>query len=218
MLLLKNIALASVQWLLLIIVRVALIIVGLPVVAIAALFPVQGVSVSDGRPIWNLPRWAWLFGNDHDGLDGDRRLWWAENCDAYVLFGLLPLLRRFGIASPPQLSVTSWLSRWWWAALRNPVNNLRLVAGFNCPVAECLITNWGNFIVEDKPGMGGIQFVMANRSGGSSRWFGFYWVHEWSATRAFVIRLGYKIKPEHSLKEGEPGKGMTFKANPFKAI
>lgn len=217
MLLLKNLALAAVQWLLLLVVRVALIIVGLPMVAIAIPFATPGASASDGRLIWNLPRWAWLFGNDFDGLDGDKRNWWADNCDALVLFGLLPLLRRLGVSLAP-LAPTSWLARWWWAAVRNPVNNLRRVPGFNCPVGDCLVTHWGSFTVEDKPGMGGLQFVVARRSGGVSRWFGLYWVHEWSLTRALVLRLGYKVKPEHAFRIGEPAKGMTFKLNLAKAI
>lgn len=207
---------ASLQWLALLVVRVVLILVGLPVVAIALPFAVPGVSRSDGRPIWNLPGWAWLFGNDFDGLDGDKRRWWADNCDDLVLFGLLPLLRRLGF-SVDWLDADSWLARWWWAAVRNPVNNLRLVPGFNCPISECLIRFLGASVVEDKPGYSGWQFVAARHAGGRSRWYGFYLVHQWNTSRAFVLRLGYKIKPEHEGSD-EPGKGMTFKINPFKAI
>ncbi|MCY1308759.1 hypothetical protein D9M70_587940 [compost metagenome] len=72
--------------------------------------------------------------------------------------------------------------------------------------------------MEDKPGMGGLQFVVARRDGGISRWFGLYWVHEWSRARALVLRLGYKVKPGHAFRIGEPAKGMTFKLNPAKAI
>lgn len=211
-----EIPLALLQWAVLLVVRVALILVGLPVVALAIPFAVPGLSVSDLRPIVNLPRWAWLFGNDYDGLDGDKRYWWADNCDAYVLFGLLPLLRRLGLPLDP-LPVDCWLARWWWAALRNPVNNLRLVPGFNCPVSECEIRHLGAYTVEDKPGQGGWQLVSAARRGGASRWYGFYLVAPWSSTRAFVLRLGYKVKPAHAGTD-EPGKGMTFKLNPAKAI
>lgn len=211
-----EIPLALLQWAVLLVVRVALIVVGLLVVAVAIPFAVPGLSVSDRRPIVNLPRWAWLFGNDYDGLDGDKRKWWADNCDAYVLFGLLPLLRRLGVPLDP-LTKTHWLARWWWAAVRNPVNNLRLVPGFNCPVSECVIRFLGSPMVEDKPGYSGWQFVAARHAGGRSRWYGFYLVHQWNTSRAFVLRLGYKIKPEHEGSD-EPGKGMTFKINPFKAI
>lgn len=208
---------AGLQWLGLVVLRLVLIVLGLPVVALAALFPVAGVSLSDGRPIVNLRRWAWLFGNDFDGLDGDKRNWWADNCDALVLFGLLPLLRRLGLPIG-SLPVTSWLARWWWAALRNPVNNMRLLPVFSCPVGECLIEHLGAALVEDKPGQSGWQFVAARRPGGRARWYGLYGVWQLTATRAFVLRLGFKIKPEHAQLAGEPAKGMTFKLNPWKSI
>ncbi len=211
-----DIPLALLQWAVLLVVRVVLILAGLLVVALAMPFKVIDRSVSDGRLIENLPRWAWLFGNDFDGLQGDKRGWWDDHCDAAVLFGLLPLLRRLGVPIAP-LTKTHWLSRWWWAAVRNPVNNLRLVPGFNCPVSECLIYFLGTIVVEDKPGYSGWQFVAGRHAGGRSRWYGFYLVHQWNTSRAFVLRLGYKIKPEHEGAD-EPAKGMTFKINPFKAI
>lgn len=193
-----NLLLALIQWALLIAVRVILILLGLPIVALAIPFRVDGVSASDGRPIVNLPRWAWLWGNDFDGLSGDKRGWWADN-------------------TPFGWAVDSFAAMWWWAAIRNPVNNLRLVPGISCPVSECLITYSGSYAVEDKPGMSGWQFVTAQRVGGRSRWCGFYLVHQWSDTRAFVIRIGYKIKPSHQGGD-EPAKGMTFKLNPLKEI
>lgn len=189
---------AVVSWCLLILVRLLGIVAGLLVVALAIPFAVPGYSLSDGRRITNLPRWAWLFGNDFDGLLGDKRLWWAAN-------------------TPFGWAVDSFLAMWWWAAIRNPVNNMRLVPGLSCPVAECVITYRGAHTVEDKPGLGGWQFVRAQRKGGRSRWYGLYWVHEWSATRALVLRLGYKIKPSHAGSQ-EPAKGLTFKLNPYKAI
>lgn len=47
---------ALVQWTVLALARLAAIVLGLPVVPVAALFPQAGVSASDGRPIVNLPR------------------------------------------------------------------------------------------------------------------------------------------------------------------
>lgn len=210
-------AFAALQWFGLLVSRLVLILLGLPVVALAVFFPVAGVSASDGRVIVNLPRCVWLFGNDYDGLDGDKRNWWADNCDALVLFGLLPLLRRLGLPVG-SLAVTSWLARWWWAAVRNPVNNMRLLPVFSCPVSECLIEYLGAAVVEDSPGLGGWQFVAARRPGGLARWYGLYGVWQLSETRAFVVRLGFKIKPEHALAVSEPAKGLTFKLNPYKSI
>lgn len=193
-----NLLLALIQWAALIVVRVILIVLGFAVVAAAIPFRVLAVSLSDGRTIINLPRWAWLWGNDFDGLTGDKRGWWAAN----TAFGW---------------PVDSFCAMWWWAAVRNPVNNMRLVPGISCPVGQCLITYRGHHAVEDKPGLGGWQLVTAKRHGGRSRWYGFYLVHEWSATRALVVRIGYKIKPAHAGSD-EPAKGMTFKLNPWKEI
>ncbi|MDS9509411.1 hypothetical protein RMH73_30305, partial [Pseudomonas aeruginosa] len=47
---------ASLQWFALLVVRVVLILVGIPVVAVAIPFAVLEQSVSDGRAILNLPR------------------------------------------------------------------------------------------------------------------------------------------------------------------
>lgn len=193
-----NLMLALAQWAALIVVRAILILAGLLVVAVAVPFRVPVASLSDGRPIINLPRWAWLWGNDFDGLLGDKRGWWADN-------------------TPFGWPVDSFAAMWWWAAIRNPVNNLRFVPGLNCPVADCMISHAGQYVVEDKPGMGGWQFVAARRLDGVSRWYGFYLVREWSPRRALVIRIGYKIKPSH-VGTGEPAKGVTFKINPFKEI
>ncbi|MNF56513.1 hypothetical protein D3C84_380020 [compost metagenome] len=187
---------ATLQWVFLFLSNVVLVFIGLVYVAIAIPFAKDGASISDGRRILNLPRWAWLFGNDADGLLGDKRGWWAEN-------------------TPFGIDVNSFLAKWWWAAIRNPVNNKRRLSLYSAPIVGSKITYSGNYTVEDKPGMGGWQFVTAEQGG--KKWYGFYLVHEWSLTRALVIRLGFKIKPSHAGKDEEP-KGMTTKINPFKAI
>lgn len=189
---------ACLQWLFLLACNIVLLVVGLPVVALAIPFRVAGVSLSDGRAIVNLPAWVWLFGNDYDGLLGDKRGWWAANTP-------------FGVA------VDSFLAMWWWAAVRNPVNNMRLVSLWSCPVSQCDVTYYGQAAVRDAPGEGGWQFVIAKRrAGGWRRWYGFYWVHQWSDTRAFVVRMGFKISPGDN--STEPDKGMTTKVNVWKDI
>ena len=65
-----NITKAICQWVFLLACNIVTDLIGLFVVAIAIPFRVDDVSKSDGRPIVNLPRWAWLFGNDYDGLQG----------------------------------------------------------------------------------------------------------------------------------------------------
>lgn len=184
------------QWITLLTIRLVLIVLGWLIVAAAIPFRKLARSASDGRPILTLPSWAWLWSNDLDGLTGDKRLWWHAN-------------------APFGLGAHHWFSMWVWAAWRNPANNMRLVPGISCPVSECSITYAGQRVVEDKPNQSGWQFVTAARR--SSRWYGFYFVHCWSDTRAFVVRIGFKIKPDHA-GGNEPSKGMTFKVNPWKAI
>ena len=209
----KKIIEALFQWSWLIIARVLGIITGLVVVPVAMPFFVPGVSGSDGRPILNLPRWAWLWGNDFDGLLGDKRKWWDVNCDALVFFGLLPLLRR--LVPIPVLQAGNYLAMWWWAAIRNPANNMRFLDAFSAPIMDSKIGYFGRYTVEDKPGLDGWQFVWAEQEG--RRWYGFYAVHCWSTNRALVIRFGFKIKPAHAGKQ-EPRKGLTFKANLYKSV
>lgn len=187
---------ALLQWSWLILARLAGIVTGLVTVALAIPFRVPTVSLSDGRQIVNLPRWAWLWGNDFDGLLGDKRGWWAEN-------------------TPFGWAVDSFATMYWWAAIRNPANNMRFLDAFSAPVIGSKISYYGRYTVEDKPGMGGWQFVTAEQ--GARRWYGFYLVHEWGKSRAFAVRLGFKIKPSHA-GTYEPAKGLTFKVNPFKAI
>ncbi len=191
-----NLILALTQWTTIFVLRLILILLGLPIVAAAIPFRHLALSVSDNRPILVLPAWAWLWSNDFDGLTGDKRGWWADN-------------------TPFGLNVNDWFSMWVWAAWRNPVNNLRRVPGLSCPVSECSIAYAGQALVEDRAGQAGWQLVTARRR--SSRWYGFYLVHCWSDTRAFVIRMGYKIKPSHAGSDEEP-KGATFKINPWKSI
>lgn len=187
---------ALAQWVFLLLSNVVLDLLGLFVVAAAIPFRVDAVSGSDGRPIVNLPKWVWLFGNDYDGLLGDKRGWWAEN-------------------TPFGWPVDSFLAMWWWAAIRNPVNNMRFVKLWQAPVVGSTINYKGDYTVEDHPGQAGWQFVIVENGG--KRWYGFYWVHQWSGTRAFVVRFGFKVKPSHAGTHEEP-KGMTTKINPYKAI
>lgn len=187
------------EWLFLIAFRLVLIVLGLFVVPVALLFTRGGTSVSDGRPIEILPDWAWLWSNDFDGTLGDKRRWW----DVHAPFGL---------------GAHHFFSKFIWLAVRNPVNNLRRTSMFSCPVDMCYIDFAGKATVEDKPGMGGWQFVQAEHARTEQVWSGFYWVHEWSATRALVVRVGFKIKPSHDESVGEPPKGFTVRLNPWKKL
>lgn len=190
-----NIIKAVCQWVFLLACNIVTDLAGLFVVAIAIPFRVDDVSKSDGRQIVNLPRWAWLFGNDYDGLLGDKRGWWAEN-------------------TPFGWPVDHFVSMYTWAALRNPVNNMRLTNLFSAPVQGSTITFKGKEHVRDDKDSAGWQFVTTENSG--KKWFGFYLVYLWSDTRAFVIRLGFKVEPKDA--GSTERQGMTTKVNPWKAI
>lgn len=220
--LLKAIALAVVVWITLAFVRTVLILIGIPLSVLAVFFYQPQTSVKyPGRTIYNAPRWLWLWGNDADGMTGDSRGWWHENADQAMFFGLFPFLRRW-FPNIPMFDSTHFISMWYWLALRNPVNNLRYVNLINCVPADYNITLLaGQEFVADKPGLGGFQFVQALPKVKRLPFFplpvfGFYFVHEWSSTRAFVIRLGHKIEPRHA-DTTEP-KGMVFKLNAYKSI
>lgn len=205
---------AVAHWSLLWLVKLLATLLGLLVVPVALHYRVPARSLSDGRIIWTLPRWAFVWGNAFDGMDGDKRFEWEEHCDRKVLLGVRPLLRRLGLPLR-ELRATDWLARFWWLAIRNPANNLRLTRFGQAPIKGSRIRHWGHYVVEDKPGMGGWQFVVVENYG--QRWSGFYLVWCWCATRALVIRLGFKVKPCHACTF-EPPKGMTIRFNPIKAI
>ena len=190
-----NVSMAICQWVFLLACNIVMDLVGLFVVAIAIPFKVDDISKSDGRQIVNLPRWAWLFGNDYDGLLGDKRGWWAEN-------------------TPFGWPVDHFVSMYTWAAFRIPVNNMRLANLFSAPVQGSTITFKGKEHVRDDKDSAGWQFVTTENSG--KKWFGFYLVYLWSDTRAFVIRLGFKVEPKDA--GSTERQGMTTKVNPWKAI
>lgn len=186
---------ALLQWMFLLLANIVLDIIGLFIVALFIPFRVDGASKSDGRYISNLPKCVWLFGNDYDGLLGDRRGWWAAN-------------------TPWGLPVDHFISMFTWAALRNPANNMRFTDMFSAPVEHSTITFKGQAHVRDKAGEEGWQFVTTEYNG--KKWYGFYLVHLWSTTSAFVIRLGYKVEPSDA--GSTEREGMTTKINFNKAI
>lgn len=184
------------QWTFLALSGLILDVLGLFVVAIAIPFRVSAVSGSDGRPIVNLPKWAWLWGNDYDGLLGDKLGEWATE----VPFGV---------------PITSYFAMWWWAAIRNPSNNMRFVSLWAAPIIGSTITYKGDAHVRDSNGQAGWQFVTVENGG--RHWYCFYLVHQWSATRAFVIRMGFKVDPSDAGTNEVP-QGCVTKINVYKAI
>lgn len=207
---LKHLYLAAAQWLLLFPARVGLILLGLLLVPLALPFRVrQGPSVpfTQASGTWQLvvlPAWAWLWSNDRDGALGDKRGWWHLN-------------------APFGLGAYHWFSMFWWLALRNPANNMRFTPLFGCPVTECDYRYWGDERVEDRPGEGGRRLLLATHRKTGRRYYGFYGVWQWSATRAVVIQIGFKGEPKDWAEDytddlSRQWAGSTFEINLFKDI
>jgi hypothetical protein len=185
------------QFLFLLISDITLDLIGLFMVAIAIPFRVDGVSVGDGRKIVNLPKWAWLWGNDFDGLLGDKLGEWVDE----VPFGW---------------NINSYAAMYWWAAIRNPANNTRMLSLYSAPITGSTFTYKGDYTVNDKDGQGGWQFVKLVSLAGKA-YYGFYLVKQWTTTHASVIRFGFKISPDQAGTVDLP-KGETSRINPWKEL
>lgn len=201
---------AALQWALFIPLRVTLILLGLVVVPLALPFltienpPIAFTQAPGYWGLGRLPAWAWLWSNDRDGALGDKRGWWHLN-------------------TPFDLGAYHWFSQFWWLAIRNPANNMRFSPWFSCPVAQCDYRYWGDEVVKDRPGQGGRRLIMATHKNTGRRYYGFYGVWQWSATRALVIQLGFKPEPsdwqeDYSADPTAQWKGLTFEVNPWKGI
>jgi len=201
---------AALQWALFLPLRVFLILLGFLVVPAALPFlSIEGppIAFTQAPGFWSLrrlPFWAWLWSNDRDGALGDKRGWWHLN-------------------APFGLGAYHWFSQLWWLAIRNPANNMRFHPWFSCPLTECDFRYWGDKSVEDRPGQGGRRLLLATHKVTGRRYYGFYGVWQWSATRALVIQLGFKPEPsdwdeDYSSDPTAQWKGLTFEVNPWKSI
>ena len=201
---------AAIQSLGLLAVKLATAIVGLLVVAVALPFRTgetkqlhSSHNYSYEWGVVTLPKWAWLWSNDSDGSLGDSRGWWAAN----TIFGL---------------NHQSFFAQWWWLCIRNPANNLRYTKLMSCDVSKAEITCEGASFVRDKPDGAGSQFVTAEVGG--RKYYGLYVVHQWSDTRAFVLRIGFKVEPRHAATNWDKEsphkrhKGFTFRISPYNEI
>lgn len=207
-----------IQNIILLIINIVTLVLGFIAVPIGLLFLQDGKSVSDGRPIKNLPKWLWLWGNDADGSDGDNRLWWDKNADEQVLFGLFPFLRKKGI-NVPTLNSKNYLSRLWWMAIRNPANNLRFVPYISCPVKECNVTFFGQYEVKDKLGKEGWQLVIAKHKKKDMIWMGLYWVIKYpNSNLGLRMRFGYKVQPKDYIDPSKLTLGFAISVIPNKDL
>ena len=195
----------------LIVLRVVLILAGFIVVPIA--MPFRTIDADTAKPftehdgVWmlvTLPRWAWLWSNDRDGAMGDERGWWHAN-------------------APFGLGAGHWFSQLVWLAFRNPANNARFTRVMGCPVTETTYAFVGDEVVKDKPGMGGMRFLVATHKETGRRYFGFYGVKPYNDERALVVQIGFKGEPsdwvvDYTDDETRQWKGLSCEINPWKNI
>lgn len=150
----------------------ALVILAIPGVPLIAVLAWRGVyrkrpSAYFDRDVMQFPRWAWLFSNDEDGVDGLRggdpaQHWWSE--------------RTAGWSDARRIFV--------WSAFRNPVNNLRYIPLLN-PKFEPARIRFVGLDHEMRDGEGGWFFV----------WQGLYSGVRFE-TKTWRFWIGYKFRPE----------------------
>lgn len=101
-----------------------LTVAGIPVCGFLALCKLSslGPLLPSGEQLWHWPAWAWIWDNQEDGVD--------------------PMWYRDAHANWPAS-----LREFTWAALRNPVNNLRYVRGVSLKGRPLWRKTWG-----DRPG------------------------------------------------------------------
>jgi hypothetical protein len=157
-------------WLIYIVLDLVLIVVGMPLVAIAAYLRKFGVRWSTqykDRVIqgWTW-RWMWLWGNEEDGVTGP--VWYFERTPTWSSFK-----RTF-----------------MWSAVRNPVNNLRFVPLLNPLVVAAKVNYRGNTRDVNEAGK-----LLPDRF-----WWSYTWQDIYSGLRVsykgWALYLGYKITPQ----------------------
>jgi hypothetical protein len=183
------------SWFVSAILRIPLILLGLIMVPIGLLFKKEHKETerpftqhnTDKTWMWvTLPKVLWIWSNDRDGALGDKRGWWDKNC--------------------PSGDSRDFLSMFNWLALRNPANNMRWLKGFSVNMKEAVVTKLaGNtdYDIDDKVGKTGWMWLKAK--GPTFNYYTFYgvWPRKKDPTKAFMIRIGHKIKVSHNNEQWE---------------
>ena len=137
----------------------------------------------------------WLFSNDKDGVNGDRR-------------GEYATLSMF--------KEGSFLYKWWWCGWRNPANNLRYTDLFSCIPDNCTeVDIWGyDFDLDNKPVNEGWWFICAKS--GSRTYYSYraVKVHD-DGKWAHNASVGFKLKPSHFTLGESENKGYTDRITPI---
>lgn len=146
-----------------------------------------------------LPKWALWWDNPYDGLLGDKRGWWANEC------------RKNGRTE------RDFLSMYIWSAIRNPANYFsRKVTG--CDVSDCVIEMLaGNTSLVDDTGRSGTSWHMLLATDSRGRKYPrLYGVVPVTAKYMLYFNIGWKLKLDHNgtshnWREQDRYKGNTFR-------
>lgn len=196
----KSVCEAILGWIIAIIIRLPLFILGLVLVPIGLLFKVEDSAKAKrftehntDRYWWHvgLPKWLWLWSNDRDGARGDKRGWW----DANTTVGE---------------NADSFAAMFWWLAIRNPVNNMRFHPWFAADLFEADVELLaGQYHVDDDDDGSGLGWQFCRFDNGDVKLYSFYYLSqpmpEWLVKiipslkeHVFQIRIGHKIKPRYN--------------------
>jgi hypothetical protein len=150
-----------------------------------------------------LPRWALWWDNPYDGLLGDKRGWWANEC------------RKHGRTEH------SFMSKYIWSAVRNPANYASRII-FGCDVSDCRVVKLaGNTDVVKDDGSAGTSwhYIVATDPKGRE-YVRLYGAFNLVGNKYLLVNIGWKIKMEHNTVSSgdvdqERYKGNTFRAKIF---
>lgn len=155
-----------------------------------------------------LPEWLLWWDNQYDGLLGDKRGYWNDQC-----------LKKYN-----KRADHPWCM-WLWGAIRNPSNYYsRNVACFD--VSKCDIEKvWGDDKVIEEPGYKCAQFLKAtDRDTGRSYYRMFIsWAIPFKQDRALMLDIGYKFKLSHAempqdADEKDRLRSSVFTLSPWKTL
>ena len=178
--------------------KVVLILLGYPIVALGLLFTkVEETKYFPERVVddpWKMvimPKWIdFLYGSEKYGAQGN--WFWNDEQDT-----------------------TTWLARFMWLAVRNPVSNLYNVFPIYrlTNVDNNNIGYIGTDAVYDFKGGEGLQLSWYYK-GGIKFGAGLHYVHKWkNRDNVLRFRLGYKFQPNEKNKISNPNLSINFAAN-----
>ena len=188
--------------------RVPMILLGLPVVWFALPYQIgprdtQRFTQYPERGwwgLWRLPAWALWWDNAFDGMLGDKRGWWANECKG---------------------EHTSRYNMWRWAALRNPANYFsRNVCGVDVSTLSIALIKSGG-VAESAPYRG--WYLLKGMDSKGRVYPRLYMEFAIHGNKGLMLDFGWKIKLSHNgtpsdAPEKDRIKGIVFVVSPWKEL